>query len=96
MKNAALVDDDTREVKNVGGVGVPEPHIPGSRFIYDTQCATGVLPNIGQIWNGDAPATFADAPTPDAVPTTQTDALDAADSALDQAKAAIAAARSLL
>jgi len=59
MAHAALVNTVTMEVENLGEVGVPEPVIDGHRFIYDTQWAVGQTPNIGQLWDGLIPASFA-------------------------------------
>jgi hypothetical protein len=95
---AAQVNMDTLLVENVGIIGNPIPVLTGVQFILEKDWGPDQTPNVGQLWDGNSPATFSDAPPP--VITDQPANLDEAQANVDTAmvnlQSALAAQAALL
>lgn len=86
MARAALINNDTNVVENIGAVGTPAPWVPGKRFLFEASWAIGQTPTIGMIYNGDDPATFSPAPEVpvEELPTTVPEGISALRTQLNQ------------
>lgn len=91
-------DENLFPVVNLANRPSAPPDLNGHRWLSDREFAPGETANIGLMWTGGLPAQFVVQPVvevPDDAPTTQTEALDAAEARLREGLDLIAAARAL-